>query len=304
MAAPRRPWPTRADVVAAWMYDYIMERLRACYLERASAAPGRVAVTTEIFDAVLATRPRSPLDFDARLRALIGFLALPEAASLTAANKRIAKSCARHAGARPPASMSSPARGPAEVRLLRAVRALQDAVAAAIARAQICRGARAARAAAPGGRCLLRQVMVMDADPQLRANRLALLASCAHCSRDRRPVAVAGLSADATRASAAGRTTRCSWLGSLVFTLFLFLWTLLLRDLVRHRLRLLPFPRRFGWRASGGSAAQGAEVDLPARLPRRGPRTCRRVATSRCGSIPPAGKPSRWRRCSPARCGC
>ena len=43
-----------------------------------------------MFDAVLATKPGSPLDFDARLKALRAFLDLPEATSLAAANKRIA----------------------------------------------------------------------------------------------------------------------------------------------------------------------------------------------------------------------
>jgi glycyl-tRNA synthetase beta chain len=47
---------------------------------------------------VIATRPRSPLDFDARVRALLRFLALPEAASLTAANKRIANLLSKSAG--------------------------------------------------------------------------------------------------------------------------------------------------------------------------------------------------------------
>ncbi len=75
--------------IATQVYDYVMERLRASYLE-ADAANALPGVTTELFDAVLATRPRSPLDFDARLRAVLEFLALPEAASLTAANKRIA----------------------------------------------------------------------------------------------------------------------------------------------------------------------------------------------------------------------
>ncbi len=56
-----------------------MERLRAYYLERAAARQRRAAVTTEMFDAVLATRPASPLDFDARLKALSTFLELPEA---------------------------------------------------------------------------------------------------------------------------------------------------------------------------------------------------------------------------------
>ena len=74
----------RPDNLADDIYDYMMERLRAWYLE------GGGGVTTEMFDAVLDTRPASPLDFDDRLRALAAFLALPDAASLTAANKRIA----------------------------------------------------------------------------------------------------------------------------------------------------------------------------------------------------------------------
>jgi glycyl-tRNA synthetase beta chain len=76
--------------VASEVYDYVMERLRATYLEPGEGVTALSGVTTESFDAVLATRPRSPLDFDARLRALLLFLALPDAASLTAANKRIA----------------------------------------------------------------------------------------------------------------------------------------------------------------------------------------------------------------------
>ena len=67
-----------------------MERLRAYYLERTPAAGATAAFTTEMFDAVLATKPGSPLDFDARLKALRAFLDLPEATSLAAANKRIA----------------------------------------------------------------------------------------------------------------------------------------------------------------------------------------------------------------------
>ena len=51
------------------------------------AVPG---ATTEMFDAVARARRYRPLDFSARLSALVRFLALPEAASLIAANKRIA----------------------------------------------------------------------------------------------------------------------------------------------------------------------------------------------------------------------
>lgn len=69
---------------AAEVYGYIMERLRGYYLEGAE-----LSVTTEMFDAVLANRPTSPLDFDQRLRALVRFLKLSDAQSLATANKRI-----------------------------------------------------------------------------------------------------------------------------------------------------------------------------------------------------------------------
>jgi glycyl-tRNA synthetase beta chain len=82
----------------------VIERLRAYYLEGGAG----FVTTTEMFDAVLATRPASPLDFDARLRALAAFLELPDARSIAAANKRIvnilrkATERCRHA-AKPPA---------------------------------------------------------------------------------------------------------------------------------------------------------------------------------------------------------
>ena len=53
-----------AEGLAEEIYGYMMERLRAWYLEAGGG------ITTEMFDAVLDTRPASPLDFDHRLRAL------------------------------------------------------------------------------------------------------------------------------------------------------------------------------------------------------------------------------------------
>src|SRR5207237_1830224 len=80
------------DSVAEEIYDFLMERLRAYYLERSgdAATRGEATVTTEMFDAVLAARPASTLVFDARLKALSTFLELPASASLFAASKRIA----------------------------------------------------------------------------------------------------------------------------------------------------------------------------------------------------------------------
>jgi glycyl-tRNA synthetase beta chain len=165
-----------ADVVGAWIYDFLMERLRAYYLERTSAAAGRAAVTPEMFDAVLAARPASPLDFDARLKALSTFLELPEAGSLTAANKRIAN-ILRKAPATAAATVDvEQLREPAEVRLYDSMRALKDAVAAATAERQYTAALGRLAQLRPAVDAFFDSVMVMDENPQLRANRLSLLA--------------------------------------------------------------------------------------------------------------------------------
>ena len=65
------------------MFDYITERLRGLFTERADGT------TLEMIDAVLAARPASPLDADERLQALREFMRLAEAPVLTALNKRI-----------------------------------------------------------------------------------------------------------------------------------------------------------------------------------------------------------------------
>ena len=167
-----------ADSTASEIYDFLMERLRAYYLDRAGAPPlpGQAAVTTEMFDAVLAARPGSPLDFDARLKALSTFLELPESASLTAANKRIAN-ILRKANMTPPAEVDVlRLRESAEVRLFDSMRALRDAVATATAQHEYAGALGRLAQLRPAVDAFFDQVMVMDENPQLRANRLSLLA--------------------------------------------------------------------------------------------------------------------------------
>jgi glycyl-tRNA synthetase beta chain len=168
--------PVSAGHTADEVYDYMLERLRAYYLEGAGASASSAAISTEMFDAVLATQPRSPLDFAQRLQALAAFLELPEAASLTAANKRIANILRKADGAPHREVDVEALQAPAEVRLFDAMRALSKAVATATAQREYT--------AALGHLAQLRaavdsffdQVMVMDPDEKLRANRLALLA--------------------------------------------------------------------------------------------------------------------------------
>jgi glycyl-tRNA synthetase beta chain len=175
-AAAGKPAPAPAnESIAAEVYDYVLERLRAYYLESAGGAPGST-VTTEMFDAVLATRPVSPLDFDARLRALSAFLALPEAGSLTAANKRVAN-ILRKAGETAPTDVDvSVLQAPAERQLFEAMRERRDGVSAATARKDYAASLTSLAHLRPAVDAFFDQVMVMDEDPRLRANRLALLA--------------------------------------------------------------------------------------------------------------------------------
>ena len=159
------------------IYGFLMERLRAYYLDGAGAAvPGRAAVTTEMFDAVLAARPSSPLDFDARLKALSTFLELPEAASLTAANKRIAN-ILRKANTTPAGDVDvRQLREAAEVRLFDSMHGLRDSVASATAQREYAGALGRLAQLRPAVDAFFDQVMVMDENPQLRANRLSLLA--------------------------------------------------------------------------------------------------------------------------------
>jgi glycyl-tRNA synthetase beta chain len=85
--------PAKIDdraALAAELYEFIVERLRAYYLD--GQAPGFAAgeVSTEMFEAVRLRAPASPLDFHARLEAVRAFMSMSEAPGLAVANKRIA----------------------------------------------------------------------------------------------------------------------------------------------------------------------------------------------------------------------
>jgi glycyl-tRNA synthetase beta chain len=156
---------------AVEIYDFLLERLRAQYLERAADN----GVTTELFDAVLATRPRSLLDFDARLSALARFIARPEGLSLAAANKRIANILRKSAD-----SVNQPVdpqrlREEPERALHEALEALRARVIAATAERQYAGALELLATLKPAVDHFFDRVLVNDPDPSLRANRVALL---------------------------------------------------------------------------------------------------------------------------------
>jgi glycyl-tRNA synthetase beta chain len=169
-AVQLQPVPNPGAATEVW--EYVCERLRAYFLDGTSVA----GVTTEMFDAVLAGGPVSPLDFLGRLGALTEFLGGADAASLTAANKRIAnilKKAELVAGASPQAALLRES----------AEKALHEAVAQVLPEFERSLGKRdyaqaLARLATlrPAVDAFFDDVMVNDEDPALRANRLALLA--------------------------------------------------------------------------------------------------------------------------------
>jgi glycyl-tRNA synthetase beta chain len=167
--------PVQNETVAADLWVYVFDRMRAYMLDAASPAaiPG---VTSEMFDAVRESAPVSPLDASARLAALVKFLALPESASLTAANKRISNILRK---------AEAGASGSVDAALLRepAEKALHEALAAVLPDIERSLGKRDYAAALarlatlrPVVDAFFDGVMVNAEDAGLRRNRLALLA--------------------------------------------------------------------------------------------------------------------------------
>ena len=163
--------PPDAAVVRREVYDYAFERLRAYYLE---AGDG---ISSEMFDAVLDRRPASPLDFDARLRALGAFLALPDAAALSGANKRIANILRKAGVAAHGAVRAELFEGPEERCLAEAIVALTPGVEARIAARDYAAALKQLATLRPAVDAFFDKVMVMAEDAAVRTNRLTLLGS-------------------------------------------------------------------------------------------------------------------------------
>jgi len=159
------------DQLAVEVYDYIIERLRAYYVEGTADS----AVSVEMFDAVLATRPASALDFDARLRALVQFLRLPDAASLAAANKRIANILKKVPEPVGDTVDTSRLIDPAEQILAEQVEAIAREVEPKFVARDYTPALQQLAALRRAVDDFFDSVMVNADDPALRANRLALL---------------------------------------------------------------------------------------------------------------------------------
>lgn len=151
------------------IYQFMMERLRTWYLDAGHDA--------ETFDAVMSRRPASPLDFDQRMQAVKAFALLPEAESLSAANKRISNILRKAEGNPGTDYKTELFQEDAEKQLAAAVQSLGEKITPLYRERDYT--------SALGELAALREpvdrffddVMVMADDPKIRDNRLALLSA-------------------------------------------------------------------------------------------------------------------------------
>lgn len=169
-AVAAQPLEKKPEVVDE-VWTFIMERLRASYLEGENDR----SVTTEMFDAVLASRTQSVLDVDVRLRALERFLKMPEAESLAAANKRIVNILRKAPADLTGAVDTSRLQDGAERQLFEHVLSMERAVNPLFARRDYAQALTQLASLRDDVDRFFDSVMVMAEDAEVRANRLGLL---------------------------------------------------------------------------------------------------------------------------------
>lgn len=147
--------------------EFLLERLKGVLAEE--------GVSSQLFDAVAAVEPRTLPDFDARLAAVQQFSGLPEAEALAAANKRI-RNILKKAGEAIPASVNDTLfEDVTEQTLHQQLIAMENRVSPLLAEGDYAGTLKALAGLREGVDHFFDDVMVMADDPDLRANRLALL---------------------------------------------------------------------------------------------------------------------------------
>jgi glycyl-tRNA synthetase beta chain len=169
LAASLQPVAVSAETIEE-IWHYLLERLRSAYLENVQSG-----VTTEMFDAVIASHAISPYDIELRLRALKSFLTLPEAESLAGANKRIANILRKAPDATSGAVETVRLIEAAERSLFEHVLIVERVVNPLLARREYQQALSSLATLRDQVDGFFDAVMVMAEDPAVRANRLALL---------------------------------------------------------------------------------------------------------------------------------
>ena len=154
------------------IYEFIIDRLRA-YLRDQSIA-GKPFTSAEI-EAALSQSPEQINDVIERLTALRKFNALPQAAQLAAANKRISNILKKTSTNIPENCSSKLLQIPAEIALHQALESITPMLTAAFEKRQYVELLQALVALSAPIDQFFADVMVMDPNTELRDNRLALL---------------------------------------------------------------------------------------------------------------------------------
>lgn len=165
--ASKADWALSEHVVAGDLYDFILDRLRGYYADK--------SVPATHFNAVAELKPASLYDFDRRIDAIGQFAALPEAAALAAANKRIGNILRKVEGEVSDAVDAAALVEPAEERLAEALQGVEAAVHAALAQRDYVSALKHLAQLREPIDVFFDGVMVMADDARVRANRLALL---------------------------------------------------------------------------------------------------------------------------------
>ncbi len=166
-AAEQFPAGMLATETATGVFGFMLDRLRQL-LRDGGASPNQV-------EAVLADNPERIDLVASRLAAVRAFEALPEAAALAAANKRIVNILRKSGDEAAPAVDRSLLADGAEHDLFMAFQKLTPQVEADFGEGDFTRALHALATAKPAVDRYFDEVMVMADDPAIRANRLALL---------------------------------------------------------------------------------------------------------------------------------
>jgi glycyl-tRNA synthetase beta chain len=151
----------------ALLADFLYERLRVSLRDQGNSA--------DQIDAVLSLRPDVLSDIVDRLAAVRSFALLPQAASLAAANKRIANILNKAEGQAEPNVDPGLFKLPAEAALARMLAQVGAAADAAFERGDYTESLQNLASLKASVDAFFESVMVNAEDPRLRANRLGLL---------------------------------------------------------------------------------------------------------------------------------
>jgi glycyl-tRNA synthetase beta chain len=163
------PGKADKDELCEALYTFITERLRRYFLDRDNG------LAAETFDAVLARRPTSLVDFDRRLSAVQTFIKLEPASSLAAANKRIANILKKAEQQGDAAVREKLLTDPAELALWDALLSARESVKPLLEAREYANALTTLAALRGPVDQFFEDVMVMADDTATRNNRLALL---------------------------------------------------------------------------------------------------------------------------------